>query len=351
MGEGAFEAGDSRIGELGFPAWTDVRHRNSIADLIFAKSDRCGIYVLGFTNGERYVGLSIDVVKRFGQHRLVHADIDLFTFQKVAEKDLPRVERACIHALEAHGIPLRNLDHMSVVKGERDLDLVVAPQEQQQWLDRTSIPELAGRQVDDPDLRRRYRRRFEQFVELPHAEEALFLLGAYIASVIPFPRRTELSFWSVSCMPGNGRHGLYARVNLNMQEVLTVQADHLGLAAHFHLARSPFESYFGGAWQEILEEDDWVVDLHGYKPDGHDQFWMKDNDPESAKELIVWRVPSDAMSKLNMNLMRRGPNYYSSSHSLDLVDAAFAIFEQRKHELIPIHEQMPEGERSRQRWM
>lgn len=128
---------------------------------------------------------------------------------------------------------------MSVVKGERDLDLVVTRQEQKQWLERTSAQEPTVRQTDDPDLRRRYRRRFEQFMKLPHAEESLFLLDAYIVSVIPFPRRTELSFWSVTCLPDNGRYGLYARVNLNMQEVLTLQADEKGLWAHLSSGQKP----------------------------------------------------------------------------------------------------------------
>ncbi|WP_432559939.1 hypothetical protein [Granulicoccus sp. GXG6511] len=58
-----FVGADTRIEELGFPGWTDVSQRLSIADLFFKKSNRCGIYVLGFADGERYVGQSIDVVK------------------------------------------------------------------------------------------------------------------------------------------------------------------------------------------------------------------------------------------------------------------------------------------------
>ena len=57
----AFVGTDARIGDLGFPAWTDVSQRISIADLFFKKPTRCGIYVLGFADGERYVGQSVDV--------------------------------------------------------------------------------------------------------------------------------------------------------------------------------------------------------------------------------------------------------------------------------------------------
>lgn len=50
----AFDS-DGCIWESGFPKWSDVGGRVSVADL-FPPSRRCGIYVLGFSNGDRYVG-------------------------------------------------------------------------------------------------------------------------------------------------------------------------------------------------------------------------------------------------------------------------------------------------------
>ena len=51
--------------------------------------------------------------------------------------------------------------------------------------------------------------------------------------------------------------------------------------------------------------------MHQYKPGGHDQFCLHDNTLEDAKKLMVWwQVPGDAMSLLNMNLMRKGPSYW-----------------------------------------
>lgn len=41
MGErAAFVGADTRIGELGFPGWTDVSQRISIADLFFKKQQK-----------------------------------------------------------------------------------------------------------------------------------------------------------------------------------------------------------------------------------------------------------------------------------------------------------------------
>ena len=39
------------------------------------------------------------------------------------------------------------------------------------------------------------------------------------------------------------------------------------------------------------------------------------------------------MSLLNLRLMRKGPNYYATSHCMDLVEAAQETFERREGEL------------------
>jgi len=51
--------------------------------------------------------------------------------------------------------------------------------------------------------------------------------------------------------------------------------------------------------------------------------------------MVWWQVPGDAMSLLNMNLMRKGPRYWSDSHCFDLLDAALEACEAREHELMP----------------
>ena len=117
---------------LGFPNWTQANGRRSVADLYRSKQ-RCGIYVLGFTDGEMYVGQAVDVVRRFTQHCKTHDVICQLTFQQIPRQNLNQVERHCIHVLEAAGILLRNLTYMSIVQGERNLDLVVTPEEQKQW--------------------------------------------------------------------------------------------------------------------------------------------------------------------------------------------------------------------------
>lgn len=55
------ESLDQHIWDLGFPHWHDVAGKTSVAGF-FQTRKRSGVYVLGFANGERYVGKTGDMV-------------------------------------------------------------------------------------------------------------------------------------------------------------------------------------------------------------------------------------------------------------------------------------------------
>lgn len=327
--------GDEHIWALGFPVWREVTGCLSVADL-HRPNERCGIYVLGFANGERYVGKAVNVVRRFTDHRKTHDDVTHMTFKMVPQADQSAVEQHCIRTLERHGLRLRNIVHMSVVEGESDLDLVVTPEEQTRWLagDLEGL-EDAAQHVQDAALKQRYRRKFERFMALPFAPDALFVLGVYLQAVVPFPRRTELGFWMVSCLPSGAPEGstLYLRVSLNMQEVFSLLADDQGLWASFHLARTPFQENLGEGWLEELQVLGWETTEHGYGPGGQDQFQVYANGLQEIIALLLEPASSNAMRLLNHRLMKKGPTYYSGFHCLDLVDAAMQAFENRQDEL------------------
>ena len=328
--------GDEHLWALGFPAWHEVQGRRSVADL-HRPGERCGIYVLGFANGERYVGKAVDVVNRFTQHRKNHPDITHLTFQRVPEPRLLTVERDYIHRLEAQGLQLRNIEHMSVVAGERDLDLVVSPEEQSVWLNasRDGLRD-AQEHVQDASLRRRYHTRFQRFLGLPYAQDALWLLGLYLGTVIPFPRRTELSFWSVTCLPDTGApegSTLLFRVNVQMQEVFALFADEEGLWGSFHLASSPYLAALGPAWpREVDAVEGYQVSDHRYAPGGQDQFNLTVGSLDHMLLLLTDWTSTQAMCAFNLNLMRKGATYFGRYHCLDLVDAAEQTFEARQEE-------------------
>ena len=330
------QPGDEHIWALGFPAWHEVRGRLSVADL-YKRQERCGIYMLGFENGERYVGKSVDVVTRFNQHRKTHADLSHLTFRRVPKAQLDQVEQHHIHHLGTLGLRLRNIDHVSVVSGERDLDLVVSPDEQEQWL-MGEGGDLAGSQphVEDAGLRRRYQRRFERFLTLPDAQDALFVLGVYLAVAVPFYRRTELSFWAVSCLPDTrapeGSTTLL-RVSLNMQEVFGLFTSEEGLWGQFHLAASPYQEALGPDWLAELGRRGWQASEHAYAPGGQDQFTLVGENFGGLMELLTEWPHMNAMGLMNLRLMRKGATYYGRYHCLDLVDAAQNAAEVREDEL------------------
>ncbi|MEF2280119.1 GIY-YIG nuclease family protein [Deinococcus sp. YIM 134068] len=319
---------DELLAQLGFPPWTEIRGRPSVADL-YRPGKRCGIYTMGFETGERYVGQAVDVVRRFSQHRRTHADITHIAFQPCAAQDLNQTERRCIHTLEAAGVALRNIALMSVVSGERDLDLVLSPDEQTAWLNDHDAIEESDDRIQDDALRRRHRRKYERLLGLPHAQEALFTLGLYLNAALPAPRRTELTFWMVSCLPyGVGREEtLYARVSLNMQEVFSLIGSPESLSATFHLARTPFEEELGEDWMNELTQEGWGVSDHAYAPGGQDQFQLCTDDAENIHTLMLDPTANAAMALLNLRLMRKGPTYYGPSHCLDLVDGALCAFQ------------------------
>ena len=315
---------DSQIFRLDFPEWLDVTQRKSIADLYPSKISRRGLYVLGFADGARYLGRTNDFVRRLGQHRKNHPDIERVTFKRVALRDQSDLERADIHALEAGGMRLRNIAEMSLIVGERDLDDLVSAEEQLRWLDDPNSVADDSDRPDDPGLRDRYARRYAAFTSLDQAADAIDVLARYLPVALPAPRRTEMSFWSLSCLPSNGRYDVVARMNLNMQEVLTLQIRGAVVLGSFHLASSAFVRTLGPKWRTSFQRRGLDSTDHAYKPGGHDQFNVHVSGVARIREFLDWDVAQEAMRTLNLNLMRKGPSYYGANHCFQLADAALS---------------------------
>ena len=113
------------LANLGFPEPYDVHGRSSIADLV-SPSKRCGIYVLHFSTGEYYAGLSKNVTRRFSDHKRNHDDIVRLSYKQECEHQLKVVETETIHTLEDKGFKLRNIDETSIPKGESDFYAVMS---------------------------------------------------------------------------------------------------------------------------------------------------------------------------------------------------------------------------------
>lgn len=116
----------------------------SVARLLPTSRSRCGIYVLSFSNGEYYVGRTVNFMNRFQAHRRNHGDITEFFFYRKAKRDLVRDEYAATHAMEVAGFLLRgagvdvDVDVGGNLQGSSVFDEIVELRDQQEWL--TSVP-------------------------------------------------------------------------------------------------------------------------------------------------------------------------------------------------------------------
>ncbi len=353
------------LAELGFSEPIHVEGRASIADL-FKPDKRCGIYVLHFADGAFYVGQAGDVTRRFVQHRKTHTDIEKIAFRQVPRADLNDAERDAIWRLERSGWPLRNIALTSIPTGESDFDLIMPQEEQERWLNDEDYVDLQRERVVDPTLRMKYSRRYQRrFKQMPHSDPVIAVLRQYVRVGIPAIHRGEISFWACSCLPA---HDIYARININWQEVLTAGQVDGQLHFAFHLALSPLP--FGKALAELFEihpgfyltADDMeldgepmtdeeiaalssedtesendrafnstvpplfqrfpslLIEDHSYAPGGQDQVCLHVVTADETLKLLQLPEIQQAIRVFNLRLMRRGPSNGGQNHCLDLAD-------------------------------
>jgi len=271
-----------------------------------------------FSNGEFYAGQAVDVTRRYAQHRKTHSDIEQMAFKQVPRGKLDEEERSLIWRLERQGWPLRNVTFASIPKGESDFDLVMPPEEQERWLGDLGYAGEGGERLIDPELRRRYRGRFQRFLEMPRAEEALDVLRTYVKVGVPAIRRGEVSFWGCSCLPTKD---VYSRVNINWQEVFTVFTSLNDLRFSLHLARSPLEQGFGKRESPLLKRHPTLRYIdHRYGPGGEDQSNFEVRGARAAKKLITDEDVLQGIRLFNLRLMKKGPCTYGRYHCMDLAD-------------------------------
>ncbi len=306
----------------GFSKLYHVQGRASIADL-FPPRKRCGLYILHFTNGEMYAGQALDVTRRFVQHRKVHGDIEKLSFRRVPRAKLNDEERALIWGLEQDGYRLRNITFTSIPHGESDFDLIMPVEEQDRWLEDLDYIDAKGSRVIQPELRGKYSRKFESFTALPYADEAIEALRYYVWANIPAFLRSELSFWSCSCLPSypDPSAKIYSRINVNWQEVFTVFEYENQLNFSFHVARSPLERTFGESLSELSGQyPDLDITDHFYEPGGPDQVNLVVRGSVAVREIMQLTAIVHAARLFNLRLMKKGPCIYSRYHCMDLAD-------------------------------
>ena len=300
----------------GFSQPHRVQGRASIADL-FKPGKRCGLYVLHFANGEIYAGQALDVTRRYVQHRKAHTDIERISYRQVPKNRLNGEERNLIWSLEQSGQRLRNITFTSIPKGESDFDLVMSLEEQNRWVQDPSYIDFDGSRIVDPELQRKYSRKYKSFSHFSRSSEVIDFLRSYVRAGIPAFLRSEVSFWCVSCMPV--RH-VYTRINIYWQEVLTVSVAEDELWVSLHMADSPFTLLSDEALALLFERHPTLeITDHKYKPGGSDQVNLVLS-LAGAQTFISDPEVLSAIRLFNLRLMKKGPCNFARYHCMDLAD-------------------------------
>ena len=308
----------------GFTRSFNVETRRSIADL-FKKNDRCGIYVLHFSDDVYYVGQAVDVVRRFVQHKKTYDDIVMLYFKDVSRTNLDEVEVEILGTVES-SFRVRIINLASAPQCESELDDVVSEHEQEKWLnDSCHSIDTSKRFVDDI-LRSKYTRAFNKMIRDSKFEN-LFLpvLRKYIGKCVIEPYRTEVSFWGCSCLLrySSKTNTVYSRVNLFWQEVFTLAYLHDDNCPiySFHVSRSILDKTTDaevkrryGKFKTLFADD------HYYQKGGQDQFCVSLYDRDEALKILDDELFVRSAKLFNLRNMKKGAHVYARYHCMDLAD-------------------------------
>ena len=307
----------------------DVKGRLSISDLFPKSKKRCGIYLLCFSDNTFYIGQAIDTVKRFSQHRKNYDNIVRFWFIEVKKDDLDEVEERLIKNAEGEGLLITNKTFVSNVIGDTDLDLVVSVTQQNQWLEKNEMISNEGFELYpsiDLKYKIKYQHNFEKLKRNESYPQVKRILKKYIEKCIPAYKKTELSFWALSCMPSTNIR-TYPRcfcININAMEVFV-----LGYAKkkknHFCFIITTTKFLDGVADVEKVGEKlcekykELALYESNYRAAGGDQICFDfQNLEEFEKFFDSENKIIDSIKEMNLRLMRKGGTIYSPYHCFDL---------------------------------
>lgn len=314
----------SRAGEVLAFRHYEVPAGVSLSAILPEASPRCGIYVLQFADGYRYVGQARNVLTRFASHRRHWAGRVIgLDFAPSDPSELDDLERRTIQRLEQAGAGLYNSALVGLPMGESPLDLVVDRVEQDRWLDGVSDGEYdLGERIAAAAARRQGGGKFETLRARADYPELRFALLMYLLSVVPWPHETERRFWSITSLPSTNRSRTQRRlsaISVNNVETLVVA--------------------------ETLEADEWVMGGFVNVSPGmlarHSQMQIPlkrshyrtvgDVDAiyfvgaEGLLDLLQRPDVVEAARRLTLGLMRKGRGMMAKYHDENLTNNLFAL--------------------------
>ncbi|GAB2520121.1 hypothetical protein GCM10027167_23960 [Nocardia heshunensis] len=222
---------------------------------------------------------------------------------------------------------VRNREHVTGVVGASVLDEIVSPDEQLAWLaDPIGMNAADGPQLIsvDPSQSAAHQHEFDRLAALPEAMEVITALGEYASACIPFPRRTEATFWTVSCLPDHQRH-VYFRVSMVMLETIYFEVgdDPSRIAATMFVDNRHLSLNLLGR-NKLRRRG---ATLRERKHSSAGAFEQAIQIPDLSNFPSVLSLPTiqSAAAHHNLNLMRRRQSGYKNSHCPQLAEAALTL--------------------------
>ncbi len=290
---------------------------------------RCGIYILEFANGERYVGQSLDIVRRTADHARRFPDIIAVQFCPLAPHVLDAAERQMIQSQRDAGHHLRNIDLVSQSWADSVLDAVVDCDAQVDW--------MHGGPPSHPDnirmlIAKRRRATAARYVELtqhPRFADIFADLCGYVDRAVAWPSATDGRFWTVSVLPSTNR-------TREQRRLFTVSCGNVETFVMIEDRSS------GEPWWFINIEHG-VVERKDLPRESCDRFESCDAyhtagvvdriDGGAAGSLMAWfdNIPEleTAARQLALGLMRKQPSLFARAHCDDVTDAIFLELDAR----------------------
>jgi hypothetical protein len=315
----------SMLKRLGFRNPVDAPATGSIAPEFRSKSRRCGVYVLHFANGDYYVGQTIDITRRFPQHRARHGDISKVSFCPLGRRSLDLNEAQLIRLLETAGFSLRNIDMTNILPTEPgDFDDLMDAQQQQQWLTTLSFVDLEGPRPQPTKNDQLYSERFEDLMCLEWANDLLDIVRIYIHNGIPAILRGEAQYWQASVLPGS--YTVLVRININWQEVFFATINEHGPCFYMIVSKRELQRAFGDdlagltyRYPDLEWEDSF------YRSGGSDQVSLLIEGIDAVRLVLADPDVLPAIRVFNMRLMKRGKCPWARSHNFKLMNAILGI--------------------------
>ncbi len=201
-------------------------------------------------------------------------------------------------------------------------------EQQRDWLEgKTDFPDAADRS-ESLEQRFKYAARFEKLLRRPQAKEVLEILGLYGPNCLPVPRKTERSYWSVSCLPSTSDKPL-VRVNASWMELFTLYAQGEDVRARFIVHLSDFttdrSATPGRVDEPSLEQSvETPEDVSFFFPRGADMFGINVRGSASIRKFLASQRVLRAVRTFNLTHMNRGRNAYQASHCYSVADYMLA---------------------------